>query len=473
MKFSLTLGGLAVATTAVLIGQMNTDAVAARGSSFAGCAPDVIVGDVQEIIRHGEVGDITAYSIGTNSCNIGCDYLAWEANNNSHPTIGGSAYRVLTLENGCTRIEQIGRSWLKHGFCALQQTLCGSCSNSGGNGCPDRLGWVCSDPYTASLNGQQSGLGRRSEVNPSTGFFVFPPAGGSYDNTTGRRMQIKTELLQAENAEFFVDGVYIHPDDAAACNGNNNASYRRVNKTGTNTLSFQNSFPTVPEKPAIFAWEASDPNVRITTIDISDCNERIHFGYSVCDNGDGTWTYIYTVYNMNLHHGIGGISIPFNGSSVPSDTDMHMLPYHSGEYYNENPTSDWTINADGSHLNFEVESYSQNPDANAILWQSLKTIQFSTTSPPTQGFVDLHFHKITGFESTVAMVPGDPMDPPTDCELADVNLDGTVDGTDLSLVLGFWGSCAQGCDADINEDGTVDGIDLSFILGWWGCDSSG
>ena len=98
MKFSLTIGGLAVATTAVLIGQMNTDAVAARGSSFAGCAPDVIVGDVQEIIRHGTVGDITAYSIGTNSCNMGCDYLAWEANNNSHPTIGGSMYRVLELE---------------------------------------------------------------------------------------------------------------------------------------------------------------------------------------------------------------------------------------------------------------------------------------------------------------------------------------------------------------------------------------
>ena len=472
MKFSLTIGGLAVATTAVLIGQMNTDAVAARGSSFAGCAPDVIVGDVQEIIRHGTVGDITAYSIGTNSCNMGCDYLAWEANNNSHPTIGGSMYRVLELENGCTRIEQIGRSWLKHGFCALQQTLCGSCSNSGGGGCPDRLGWVCSDPYTASLNGQQSGLGRRSEVNATTGFFEYPPAGGSYASTIGRRLQVQTDLLQAENATFFVDGVYIHPDDAAACNGNNNASYRKLNKTGTNTLSFQNSSPTVREQPAIYAWEAMDPNVRITTIDFSDCNERIHFGHSVCENDDGTWTYIYTVYNMNLHHGIGKIMVPFNGSTVPGDVDMHMCPYHSGEYYAEDPTEDWDVTANGDHLTFECEAHASNPDANAILWQSLKTIQFTSTSAPTDGFVDIHLHKTSGFESVVASVPGEPVEPPTDCELADVNGDGLVDGTDLSLVLGFWGNCT-GCESDINEDGTVDGIDLSFILGWWGCDSQG
>ena len=59
---------------------------------------------------------------------------------------------------------------------------------------------------------------------------------------------------------------------------------------------------------------------------------------------------------------------------------------------------------------------------------------------------------------------------PDDCESepcpADTNGDGSVDGTDLATVLGFWG----GNDpvADINGDDLVDGTDLSLILGAWG-----
>ena len=48
----------------------------------------------------------------------------------------------------------------------------------------------------------------------------------------------------------------------------------------------------------------------------------------------------------------------------------------------------------------------------------------------------------------------------------DVNGDNFVDGTDLSIVLGFWGDCA-GCPADVSGDGQVDGLDLSIVLGYW------
>lgn len=49
---------------------------------------------------------------------------------------------------------------------------------------------------------------------------------------------------------------------------------------------------------------------------------------------------------------------------------------------------------------------------------------------------------------------------------ADLNGDGAVDGSDLAIVLGSWGSCT-GCPADINEDGVVDGSDLALVLGSW------
>ena len=49
---------------------------------------------------------------------------------------------------------------------------------------------------------------------------------------------------------------------------------------------------------------------------------------------------------------------------------------------------------------------------------------------------------------------------------ADFNGDGQVDGADLTLLLGAWGTANQTFDIDGN--GTVDGGDLVIILGTWG-----
>jgi hypothetical protein len=69
--------------------------------------------------------------------------------------------------------------------------------------------------------------------------------------------------------------------------------------------------------------------------------------------------------------------------------------------------------------------------------------------PPLRSFED----RITG--------PGD---------LGDFNRDGAVDGIDLGMLLGSWGSCpASGaCACDLNGDREVDGIDLGAFLGRWG-----
>ena len=48
----------------------------------------------------------------------------------------------------------------------------------------------------------------------------------------------------------------------------------------------------------------------------------------------------------------------------------------------------------------------------------------------------------------------------------DINDDGVVDGADLGLLLGAWGT--GGSDADVNEDGNVNGADLGLLLGAWG-----
>jgi len=48
---------------------------------------------------------------------------------------------------------------------------------------------------------------------------------------------------------------------------------------------------------------------------------------------------------------------------------------------------------------------------------------------------------------------------------ADLNGDGVVDGADLGLLLGQWGTDGP---ADLNDDGVVDGADLGLLLGQWG-----
>ena len=79
-------------------------------------------------------GTMIGYSVGTTSCNVGTTNLNWFSSGaDRHPLIINNMYRV---KDGA--IEQIGVSWVKHGFCALQQTLCGSCQSVCGGCCACR-----------------------------------------------------------------------------------------------------------------------------------------------------------------------------------------------------------------------------------------------------------------------------------------------------------------------------------------------
>ena len=51
----------------------------------------------------------------------------------------------------------------------------------------------------------------------------------------------------------------------------------------------------------------------------------------------------------------------------------------------------------------------------------------------------------------------------------DITQNGAVDGVDLAIVLGAWGTSGQGeFKADIDRDGVVSGTDLAYVLGGWG-----
>ena len=260
------LGGLLLLSV-LPVAQAAEEAPVIDGASTG---PDVTVFSLYDTQNYGLSNGKRGYSIGTRSCNIGTAPLNWCDNAGGcgagttpqeHPVIAQNMYR---LKDG--RFEQIGMSWLKHGFFALSGNLCfNDCQSTSG----DWLGVHCSDPYSAGLNGTQANLGPRYQVNAATGLFVYPPADPSTQATIGRRLQVHNSDLdpnQNQGARYFVEGHYVTPDDHGAGNAKNNASYRQVRISGSGSqfdLNFMNGERTVRQQPAIMAWRDQDPSVVI------------------------------------------------------------------------------------------------------------------------------------------------------------------------------------------------------------------
>src|SRR5260370_11712211 len=133
--------------------------------------PDVIVGNIEDVSQMGSAGTQVGLAIGTDSCNNGDQPVDWFAlPNTDHPLVPQNLYRMSGGTNNFERFEQIGHSWMKHTFEALEDPVCGTCNTSGCQTgthlCPG-----CSDPYVSSLNGDQNQIGSRAWVNPFTGSF--------------------------------------------------------------------------------------------------------------------------------------------------------------------------------------------------------------------------------------------------------------------------------------------------------------
>src|SRR3984893_16160380 len=89
--------------------------------------PDVIVGDVEDVAQFDPpVGTQVGLAIGTDSCNNGDQPIDWFAlPQTDHPVVPQNLYRMSGGVTNDDRFEQIGQSWLQHGFFALQNNACG------------------------------------------------------------------------------------------------------------------------------------------------------------------------------------------------------------------------------------------------------------------------------------------------------------------------------------------------------------
>jgi hypothetical protein len=300
---------------------------------------------------------------------------------------------------------------------------------------------------------------------------------------------------QNSGARYFVDGHYVTADDATFVNttppnnihgnGLNNATWREVNMSNPATSNIPFIGNDHPMQAGILAWPAVDNTVVLANADYMDTNITARFivGSKVTNNGNGTWTYEYAVYNHNADRAGGRFTVPLPPSAIVTNAGFHGVFCHSGEPYENTATNpaDWTSTVSSNGITWASgHTYAQNINANALRWGTLYNFRFTANvAPNASGVVTIGLFKpATGGSpdlSTSATVPAPTV---AHCGSADFNCDGDV-GTDADIA-GFFACLAGTCPAapctngaDFNGDGDVgtDGdIEAFFrVLGGGNC----
>ena len=380
--------------------------------------PDVIVGDLPSMQQFGTTGTRVGLGVGTTSCNNGNVELDWFAmSNTDHPVIPQNLYRMSGGATNDDRFEQIGQSWLKHAFTALQQNACGFGCTSAANG--THLGVGCSDPYGASLNASQSGLGSRAWVNPFTG--VFPSTANNHsghnDSSSAATHRLLVEMddlntTMNPGATYYAEAQYVTPHEyvwcqahAGQCNMYNNASYRRFNVSGTTSFSFSTVGSTVRMTAAITVW----PGATINTIEPEPgVDGRAFLAYKVTNPSAGVWHYEYAINNQNLDRGIQSFSVPLGCGMTVSNIGFHAPPNHPG-IANDGTVGSagysnaaWAPSQTTTALSWSSETFGANANANALRWGTLYNFRFDSNRPPQAANATIAFFK-NGSPITVAI----------------------------------------------------------------------
>ncbi|GEM_PF-1210813 len=472
--------------------------------------PDITVFSLPTVDSYGSgfpasaPNGIAAFAVGTTSCNIGDTPASWysgidcslEARRNRHPVIGSGMFR---LSDG--RFEQIGLSWVKHGFFALNQNACGQCVEP----IPEDieagyfLGVHCSDPYSALLNGSQAGLGPRSQINAFSGSFAFPPSLPPAQGTKiERRLQVHHEDLDPTtypDALYFVESEYIAADDAFSGNGHNNCAYRKINMirpdpSMTNVLCpYHRRFPpdnvvhycaipaqsTVTEQPAIRAWQDFDPNVVETDLftpedpATSDAGLVILSAKATIATG-GLWHYEYAMENVNSDRSVGSFRVTIPAGAIIENVGFHDVPYHSGNLAVENQDgTDWEVTITDNTITWHTLPFAVKQNANALRWGTTYNFRFDINAVPqtTTAVVGLFKPKPTLPDQVTAETVG-PAGGIIDC-----NNNGVADPCDVACGPECGPNCGESsdcdfngvpddCEPDCNENDVADLCDVAF-----------
>jgi hypothetical protein len=288
-------------------------------------------------------------SMSTTSCNVGGVSVPWQqAMDPDHPGIAMQLYREMG-----NRFEQVGVSWIKHGFFSTNQSTCGACTTPGGPG--NQLGVNCSDTYGTSNNSDPMWLGPRSEWSafdvawePCGSFFDGVPVdcarsenGGSFANKVDHRLEAFDADLGLPGATYFYEAMYLVQGDVDKAN---NIASRRTTMTWTGSIwdiVVASGSNTQVAGPALNRWAAAD---KLATAGLAPHDGEVVVGVNTVDLGGGLTRYEYAVLNWNMDRKLRSFSVP-TGSAMVTDQYFHDI---------DNLTAnDWVATVAGGMLTWE------------------------------------------------------------------------------------------------------------------------
>ncbi|MCA9310892.1 MAG: hypothetical protein KDA21_06780 [Phycisphaerales bacterium] len=388
-------------------------ALAAPAALAGTDGPDVTFCQLYGLSQFGRSGDVVGLSLATTSWNLGNKDLAWfQSPDSEHPMIVMNLYRILD-----DRFEQVGQSWIKHGFFALSNTQCGgSCTFEPGHSGGDWLGQGCTDTYGASLNSGQSGLGPRFEVNPWTGGWSYAGSyfqgGGPANNGITRRLQVHDADLDA-GGQFFGEGYYVHFEDVDVMNS---AAWKPVTVSGSpgGTWSFgmsgSGTFPNIGF--AFDAWTGATQTIIAQEVPVNEATSpdgRCVLCAKATDNGDGTWHYEYFLYNVDMDRQVDSFEVPLAPGTIVTNVGFHAVEHHNeptgyigGPAINNNA---WASSVGSSSVSW---STSTNP----IRWGTGYNFRFDANVPPDDVNVVVGQFKSGGPATISGMTVGPVQVPP-------------------------------------------------------------
>lgn len=333
---------------------------------------------------YGQSNGIAAYSLASTSCNVGNQVVIWNDNINQAPVIAQNLFRI-TPEG---QFYQLGYSWLKDGFCAINENTCGSCQSTN---C-DTLGIGCADTYGAFLNDGANGVAKW-QINATVGAWPNNWVGPTGPLPLRGRLQVPVAEVGDDNSTYIAEIQYVSEEDHAAGNARNNQSWRRVQFAGAGINNPSNVGATQINDPAIFAWKVDYPDVNLQELVVTDeggpgVHGYIFIGSKATDIGGGLFRYDYVVHNLNSDRSIGSFGLTVPGSI--SDVTARHVDHHSGSPWGND---DWTFTNTSGALLWATETEAQNANANAIRWGMANTYSFVSSGIPTTGIADVGLFK--------------------------------------------------------------------------------
>ncbi len=371
----------------------SSDLMSPLGGTTSGgfpVSPDVTFCELYGLNQFGRQLDVVGLALTTTSWNRGNADLTWLAYPDArHPFIVQNLYRIKQ-----DRFEQIGQSWIKHGFFALANLQCGgSCTFEALPGHQEGpyLGIGCTDTYTSGLNAFQSGLGPREEVNPWTA--AYDPSTSEISTSHGHsaiahRLQVHDDDLdpgQNLASRYIAEGYYVHFEDS---NPLNSAAWKEITSiSGSPGGTWSFSMPSLGNSMeigfALNAWTGSEETILAEEIPVVkgvSPDGRCVLRSKATDNGDGTWHYEYAMLNMDMDRKGQSFTVPIDATNVITDIDFHAVESHDESFDNVPWTS--AISSDCPVGDRCIKWETVN---NPLRWGTVYNFRFDANAPPQPG----------------------------------------------------------------------------------------